>query len=181
MKKMILYLFVSAIFLACTTPKSEEDRFVYEEDRIVDTETGDEYTLEDESSYVVTHPDGEQEVVSREEAPFYGTEGLDEYMRQYSDRLAERKEAAMLEHKNQIKAARAERYSEYSDDQLLERFNRLHNENAPYEEQMDVMAELVERGVVGEDDAPGLLEVDAREIDFDISYDPSETAPTYPN
>ncbi|HSJ69154.1 MAG TPA: hypothetical protein VK921_15850 [Anditalea sp.] len=181
MKKLILSVFVSVIMLACTTPKSEEDRFVYEEDRIVDRETGDEYRLEDESTYTVIHPDGEQEVVTREEAPFYGTEELDEYMRQYGDRLAQRKEAAMLEYKNQIKATRAERYSQYSDDELLARFNQLHRDNAPYEEQMDVMAELVERDVVGEDEAPGLLEVDAREINFDIEFDPSETAPTYPN
>jgi len=181
MKKLILSVFVSVIMLACTTPKSEEDRFVYEEDRIVDTETGDEYILEDESTYIVTHPDGEREVVAREEAPFYGTEGLDEYMRQYGDRLTQRKEAAMQEHKNRIKAARSERYAQYTDEQLLERFNRLHRENAPYEEQMDVMAELVERDVVGEDEAPGMLEVEERDLNFDIEFDPSETAPTYPN
>jgi hypothetical protein len=181
MKKLVLSVFVSLIMLACTTPKSEEDRFVYEEDRIVDTETGDEYTLEDESTYIVTHPDGEQERVTREEAPFYGTEGLDEYIRQQSDRMTQRKEAAMEEQKARIKAARAERYAQYTDDQLLQRFNTKHEQNAPYEEQMDIMAELVERGVVGEDEVPGMLEVDARDIDFDIQFDPTETAPTYPN
>jgi len=181
MKKIVLSVFVSLIMLACTTPKSEEDRFVYEEDRIVDTETGDEYTLEDESTYIVTHPDGERERVTREEAPFYGTEGLEEYMRQYSDRLAQRKETALEEHKTRIKAARQERYAQYNDEQLLQRFNQLHRDEAPYEEQMDVMAELVERGVVGEDEVPGMLEVDARDINFDIEFDPSETAPTYPN
>lgn len=181
MKKLILSVFVSMIMLACTTPKTDEDRFVYQEDRIVDTETGDEYILEDETTYTVIHPDGEREVVQREEAPFFGTEGLDEYLRQYGDRVTERKEAAMQEYKTRIKAARQERYAQYTDDQLMQRFNRLHEEDAPYEEQMDVMAELVERGVVGEDEVPGLLEVDAREIDFDIEFEPNETAPTYPN
>lgn len=181
MKKLILSVFVSMIMLACTTPKSDEDRFVYEEDRIVDTETGDEYILEDESTYTVIHPDGEREVLQREEAPFYGTEGLDEYLRQYSDRLTERKEAAMEDYKTRIKTLRHDRYAEYSDDELMQRFNTLHSENAPYEEQMDVMAELVERGVVGEDEAPTLLEVDARDLDFDIEFDPSENAATYPN
>ena len=181
MKKLMLSVFVSALMLACTTPKTDEDRFVYQEDRIVDMETGDEYILEDEATYTVIHPDGEREEVAIEDAPFYGTEGLDEYLRQYSDRIAQRKQEAMENYKMRIKEVRQMRYSEFSDKELMQKFNQLHKEDAPYEEQMDVMAELVERGVVGEDEAPGLLEIDAADLDFDIEFDPNETADTYPN
>jgi hypothetical protein len=181
MKKILLSLFCAAILMSCEQQKTADDeRFVYEQDRIVDTETGDEYMVEDEDSYTVTHPDGEREVVPYEETPFYGNPEAERYVEEYYDRLGQRKEQALQDHKAKIREARKERYSEYSNQELVQEFNRLHRENAPYEQQMDMMAELVERGAVTEEEAAEMMEVDAADINFDIQFDPDETAQEYP-
>ena len=181
MKRFLLSLICASVLFACEQQKTQdEERFVYEQDRIVDTETGDEYMIEDEDAYVVTHPDGEQEVLTYEETPFYGSPMHDRYIEEYYDRLGQRKEAAMQEQKARIREARKARYSEYSNNELVQEFNRLHRENAPYEQQMDVMAELVERGHVTEDEAADMMEVGKEDINFDIQFDPTETAEEYP-
>ncbi|MBS9524793.1 hypothetical protein KI659_12305 [Litoribacter alkaliphilus] len=180
MKKILLSLLTTAILFSCAQNQSEEERFTYENDRIVDTETGDEYMVEDQDTYTVTHPDGEQETVTYEETPFYGTEAADEFLERYNTRLAERKETLLVEQKNKIKQARKERYAEYSDKELIEQFNQLHKDLAPYEQQMDIIAELVERGAVTEEEAVELMEVDEADINFDIDYDPEENAEEIP-
>ncbi|WP_143961757.1 hypothetical protein [Litoribacter populi] len=180
MKKIIMSLFSVAILFSCAQQQSEEDRFEYENDRIVDTQTGDEYMIDDQDSYVVIHPDGEQETVTYEETPFYGTEAADEFLERYNNRMMERKETLMIEQKNKIKQARKDRYAEYSDQELVKQFNKLHQDLAPYEQQMDIMAELVERGAVTEEEAVELMEVDQADLNFDIYYDPEENAEEVP-
>jgi hypothetical protein len=172
MKRLLLLSLLSLYISACS--QGDKDRFVFGEDRILDVETGDEYYLNKMDTLTIVNIEGETSEILATASPFADDEEFREMMDRYHASIAERKEKLLEEQKNLIKDQRIERYASYEDKELLEYFNRLHKEDAPYEQQMDVMAELVRREVVLEIDAATMLEVDTTLLDFDIDYTPTE-------
>ncbi len=174
MKKTCLMLMSAGILLSCSSPK--EDRYVFEEERILDTETGDEYYLNKMDTLTVVNIEGETSEIVVSAAPFYEHEEMDRMIADYKASISDRKERILEDKKKFLREQRKERYASYDDEALLKRFNELHAEDADFDKQMDVMAELVRREVVVEKDAPGLLEVEDVVLDFDIEYNPNEDA-----
>lgn len=171
MKKTILLLLSIAILSSCKQEKSVEERYLYQEDKIVDIETGDEYLMEEDEMITVVHTDGSKEKIAIDETPFYGSALSEEYIKSLEAKLAERKEALLEEKKNQLKEARKSRYVDFSDEELLERFQRAHKDGLDMSRQMDMIAELVERGVVSSEDAPDLLEISPEMVNFELEID----------
>ncbi len=167
MKKLILIALCAAVMTACGGDKPVEERYVYEGEKVVDVDTGDEYVLEDDDVVTVIHTDGTRETMTAEETPFYGTTVSDEYFAELSNQLAGRKEKILEEKKNKLKAERRAKYEALSDEELMERFKESHQKGEDMGKQMEMMSELVERGVVGTEDAPNLLEVPMSEINFE--------------
>ncbi len=173
MKKLWIAVIVSSVIFSCTS-RSGEDRFVFEEEQILDMETGDEYYINKLDTLTVVNIQGESSEIVVTAAPFSDSEELNKMMVAYREKLTTRKDILLKEQKEKIKAERAERYSEYDDQELLTLFNKMHKEDSPYEQQMDVITELVQRDAVLETDAAKLLEVDNVILDFDIDYTLSE-------
>jgi hypothetical protein len=173
MKKLSIAIILLTVIFSCTN-RSSEDRFIFEEERIVDMETGDEYYINKMDTLTLVNIEGESSEIVVTATPFSESEELDRMMAAYKERITERKEILVNEQKEKIKAERAERYSEYDDQELLALFNKMHKEDSPYEKQMDVITELVRRDAVLETDAAKLLEVDTVILDFGIDYTMSE-------
>jgi len=173
MKKLWIAIILLTVIFSCTN-RSSEDRFIFEEERIVDMETGDEYYINKMDTLTLVNIEGESSEIVVTATPFSESEELDRMMAAYKERITERKEILVNEQKEKIKAERAERYSEYDDQELLALFNKMHKEDSPYEKQMDVITELVRRDAVLEKDAAKLLEVDTVILDFGIDYTMSE-------
>lgn len=174
MKKIVLITLGIAFLASCAQEKSVEERYLYESEKIVDVETGDEYFMEEEEKFTIVHTDGTTEKVAIDETPFYGTALSDEYVKTLEARLAERKEKLLVEKKNQLKEVRRSRYADISDDELLKQFHQAHKDGLDMSRQMDMMAELIDRGVVNSEEAPGLLEISPEMIDLDIDIDELE-------
>lgn len=173
MKKLWIAIILLTVIFSCTN-RSSEDRFIFEEERILDMETGDEYYINKMDTLTLVNIEGESSEIVVTATPFSESEELDRMMAAYKERITERKEILVNEQKEKIKAERAERYSEYDDQELLALFNKMHKEESPYEKQMDVITELVRRDAVLETDAAKLLEVDTVILDFGIDYIMSE-------
>lgn len=171
MKKTIILLLSIAYLSSCNQEKSVEERYLYQEDKIVDVETGDEYLMEEDDQITVLHTDGSKEKIAIDETPFYGSALSDEYIKSLEAKLTERKEALLEEKKNQLKEVRKSRYVDFSDEELLERFQQAHKDGLDMSRQMDMIAELVERGVVSSEDAPDLLEISPEMVNFEIEID----------
>lgn len=173
MKKLLIGLTFISLVVACNN-KSEEERFIFEEERVLDMETGNEYYVNNMDTLTVVNIEGETSNIVVTEAPFSDREELEEMLKAHKEKLLDRKEAALEEQKERIKKERAERYAEYDDQELLRLFNEMHEEDRPYEQQLDVITELVRREAILETDAAKLLEVDTVTLDFDIDYTLSE-------
>ncbi len=173
MKKLILIIISGLIVYACS-PSSQEDRYTYGDGSVTDAETGDIYKLEKYDTLTIVHIDGTTEEITVTDAPFYGSEEAEKFVDAEEKRLQEREEALLLEKKNMIKEERRERYGEFEDDELMEEFTRLHQEEAPFAQQMDIIIELVDREVIGREEVPALLEVDSSKVDYDIEYNPTD-------
>jgi hypothetical protein len=161
-------------FLASCNNRSTEDRFIFEEERILDMETGDEYYINKMDTLTLVNVDGETSEIVVTATPFYDNREWIEMMQNYKDKLSDRKGALLDDQKEKIKAERAARYAQYDDQELLALFNEMHRKDDPYEQQMDVITELIRRNAVLETDAAKLLEVDSVTLDFDIDYTHSE-------
>ncbi|WP_114750766.1 hypothetical protein [Pleomorphovibrio marinus] len=172
MKRICLILVSVGVLLSCSSPK--EDRYVFEEERILDTETGDEYYLNKMDTLTVVNIEGETSEIVVSAAPFAEHDEMGKMIAKYKDSISERKERMLEDKKERLRKQRIERYADYDDDELLKRFNELHAENAEFEQQMDVMKELVRREIVIDKDAPAMLEIEEADLDLDIEYDPSE-------
>lgn len=172
LRYLMLFTFTSFLIGACSGEK--RDRYQFEEDMVLDTETGDEYLLKNADTMTVVHIDGTSEPITVSSTPFADSEELNEMMESYKANLEERKEKLLAAEKVRIKKERSERYAEYSDEELETKFNELHEKGAPFEQQMDIVAELVNREVILEIDAAELLEIDPEEIDMDMKF--SETS-----
>ena len=173
MKNLLIVILLFSFMFGCTN-RPAEDRFIFEEERILDMETGDEYYLNKMDTLTLVNIEGESSEIVVTATPFSGSEELDEMMMAYKEKLTERKDVLVKEQKEKIKAERAERYAQYDDQELLAYFNELHKKESPYVQQMDVITELVRRDAVLETDAAKLLEVDSVTLDFDIDYTVSE-------
>ncbi|WP_194777381.1 hypothetical protein [Pararhodonellum marinum] len=173
MKNCILFGLSILLFVGCNT-KTENRYIVTEEGRVMDIVTGDEYSMDKFDTLTVVHVDGTTEEISVEASPIADDTAVMEFIRKREAELADRKERMMLEQKNNIIAARKERYKEYSDEELIAHFNKIHKESAPSEQQMDVILELIERDAINQDDATGMMEVDVLDIDFSRDYVPTE-------
>lgn len=160
-----------AFTVACSGGKTDEERYVYEGDVIVDEVTGDEYYMEEEDVITVKHTDGTTEKLAIDETPFYESALSEEYIQSLEARYMERKEMLLSEKKDRLKEARRSRYAEFSDDDLLERFKQAHKDGLDMTRQLDMMAELVDRGLVSGDEAADLLEIDPKMMDLDIEID----------
>lgn len=173
MKKLWIAIIMLTVIFSCTN-RSTEDRFIFEDERIVDIETGDEYYINKMDTLTIVNIEGESSEIVVTATPFSESDELDRMMAAYKERITERKETLVTEQKEKIKAERAERYSQYDDQELLTLFNKMHKDERPYEQQMDVIAELVRRDAVLETDVAKLLEVDTVTLDFEIDYTLSE-------
>lgn len=173
MKKLWIAIILLSITFSCTN-RSAEDRFIFEDERILDMETGDEYYINKMDTLTLVNIEGESSEIVVTATPFSDSDELDRMMASYKEKLTERKDALYKDQKEKIKVERAERYAEYDDQELLALFNKIHREEDPYEKQMDVIAELVRREAVLETDAAKLLEVDTVILEFDIDYTLSE-------
>ena len=158
------------IMASCSGEK--EDRYIFETERILDTESGDTYYVKNPDTLTVVHIDGVAEPVTVSSTPFAESEELKQLMDRYEEKLEARKDSVLREQKAQIRENRKQRYAAYSDDELMNRFNKLKEEGAPFAQQMDLMAELVRREVVLEIDLPEILDIDPEDIDMDIDYNP---------
>jgi hypothetical protein len=167
MKKLILFSVVGLFLASCAG--NDKERYKFEEERVLDLETGDEYYFKNLDTMTVVHIDGVTEPVTVESTPFAENAALAEMMENYRENLANRKQELLQEQKEIIQQQRIERYEAYNDEELMDYFDKLHEEEEPFERQMDVITELVRREVIGEADAPKLLEVDISEVDFDVS------------
>ncbi|EON78566.1 hypothetical protein ADIS_0916 [Lunatimonas lonarensis] len=143
---------------------------MFEEERILDLETGDEYYLQNMDTLTVVNIEGETSQIVVTAAPFSDKEELDLMISNYKEKIAGRKDEMLTEQKTKIIDERKARYEEYSNEELLAFFNKIHQEDAPYGQQMDVMAELVNREAVLELDVPTLLEIDTAKIDLYTPY-----------
>jgi len=171
MKKAIILIVSIGILASCAKEKSIEGRFSYETEKVLDVETGDEYIMEEENEITVIHRDGTKEVIPIEKAPFYGSTFSEDYLRYLEEKMLQRKERLLEEKKNQIKEARRSRYASISDEDLLKQFQQAHQEGVNMSRQMDMIAQLIERGVVSSKDAPDLLEISPELIDFDFELE----------
>lgn len=175
MKKLLIAAIGASLLFACSQEKSVEERYLYEGDRIVDIETGDEYLLEEsEDEFIVVHTDGTKEAIAIEETPFFGTTLTDDYVNDWKKNLELRQEKLLEDKKNKLKETRRARYEEYSSEELMNKFQKMHKENADMSQQMDIIAELIERGAISDEDAPSLLEIEPEMIDFNIELEEIE-------
>jgi hypothetical protein len=174
MKKLVLVL-VSIIFLgACAQEKSIEERYIYEVDKVIDVETGDEYVMEDEGEITIVHADGTTEKIAVEEAPFYESALSEDFLKSMEAKLEQRKLDLLEDKKNKIKEVRRSRYVNISDEDLLKQFQQAHKDKLDMSRQIDMIAELIDRGVVSSEDAPDLLEISPEMIDFDLEVEAPE-------
>lgn len=173
MKKISLFVITAgmAMAVACSGGKSVEERYVYEGDKIVDEVTGDEYYMEEDNVITVKHTDGTTEKLAIDETPFFESALSEDYIQSLEARYRERKESLLVEKKEKLREARRSRYADLGDDELLERFRQAHRDNLDMPRQMDMMAELVDRGIVSEDEAPELLEIEPEMVDLEIEIE----------
>lgn len=171
MKKATIFILSIIILSSCAKEKSVEERYLYETDKVVDIETGDEYIMEEENEIIVVHTDGTKDIIPIEDAPFYGSALSDDYLRSLEEKMRERKEKILEEKKNQIKEVRRSRYASLSDEELLKQFQQGHKDGLDMSRQMDMIAELIDRGVVSSQEAPDLLEIAPELIDFDFDLE----------
>lgn len=164
MKRIILLMLCAAMMAGCAQDRPVEERYVYEGDKVVDVDTGDEYLMEEEDVVTIVHTDGTRETIAVEDTPFYGTTVSDQYFSELQSNLTVRKEKILEEKKNKMKDQRRAKYEGFSDDELLEQFKDSHQKGEDMAKQMEMMSELVERGVVNNEDAPNLLEVPMSEL-----------------
>ena len=171
MKKTIIAIASIGIFASCTNEKSIEERYLYEVDKIVDVDTGDEYILEDSLGFTLIHKDGSREQVAFDETPFFETNLSDQYVKTWKENLAERQEKLLLDKKEKLKDARKARYSDLNDKELLAKFQKSHQDQVEITLQMDMIAELIDREVIATEDAPRLLEMDMELINLDVEIE----------
>lgn len=168
MKKTIIAIASIGTLASCANEKSIEERYLYEGAKIVDVDTGDEYMMEDSLGFTLIHKDGSKEQVAFNETPFFETNLSDEYVKNWKESMREREEKLLLDKKEKFKVERKARYYELDDEALLAKFQKAHQDQVEITIQMDMIAELIERGVTSTEDAPKLLEIDMEFIDLDV-------------
>lgn len=171
MKKLMIMILSIVLMTACSKEKSVEERYIYEGEKIVDIETGDEYLMEEEGEITVVHSDGSKEKLAIDETPFYETALSEEFIKSLEANYAERKAALLEQKKNLLKENRRSRYAEISDEDLLKQFQQAHKDGLDMGRQMDMIAELIDRGALTADEAPDLLEIEPELINFDIDIE----------
>lgn len=171
MKKLMIITLSIIMISACSSEKSVEERYIYEGEKIVDVETGDEYLMEEEGKITVVHTDGSTEKVAIDETPFYESALSEDFIKSLESNYAERKQALLEEKKNLLKENRRSRYADISDEDLLKQFQQAHKDGLDMGRQMDMVAELIERGAVTSEQAPELLEIEPELINFDIDIE----------
>lgn len=186
MKKLLIALICSSLLYGCKhgnneekyisdednthdQEKSLEERFVHDIDKIIDIETGDEYLIDDDNQgFLVIHKDGSTEAVSIEDSPFFETDFSNLDISEWKKNMPARKQKLLEKKKNQLIQTRKERYSDLTDEELMEKFKKSHEAAIDMSLQIDMIGELVERGAIAGKDAPTLLEIEPNLIDFNI-------------
>jgi hypothetical protein len=172
MRNLTIIAILATFFIAaCAGEKKLEQRFVYDNEKILDVETGDEYILDDVEVFTVVHKDGTVDKITIDEAPFYSGSFSADYLEELDKKLEERKLQLIEAKKNKLKEARKARYAALSDAELLAKFNESHANEVEFGMQLDMIAELLSRGVIGEDEAPVLLEIEPAMLELDIELD----------
>lgn len=159
------------LFSSCKNEKEVQERFTYETEKVIDQETGDEYILEQKDSLTIVHKDGSSEKISVQEAPFYGEDFIKNHLKTMEAQMEERMQAMLVAKKNKIKEARRARYAALKNEELLARFHDSHKKGEDLSAQIDMIAELIERGVINNADAPTLLEISPDLIDLEIDLE----------
>lgn len=173
MKKLLIFTFTLALLGSCAQESSTEERYIYEEDKIVDVETGDEYVMDETENVTIMHQDGTTEKVAIDETPFYGTALSDTFLMRYEANLAERQQQLLENKRNKLATARTEKYANLSDDELMAQFQKSHKENEDMGIQLEMIAELITRGAVTSDEAPNLLEISPEMFNLDSAMESS--------
>lgn len=171
MKKLIAFTLGIALLISCKSEKSVEERYIYEDDKIVDVVSGDQYLMEEQGEITVVHTDGTKEVLAIDETPFYETALSEDFLKSLESNYVERKEKLLLEKKDKLKENRRSRYAEISDEELLKQFQQAHKDGLDMGRQIDMIAELIEREAISAEEAPDYLEMDPELIDFDIDIE----------
>lgn len=172
MKKTIAIMLTAGLLWACKTEKAPEERFVLEGDAVTDVDTGDKFIMDQDSTHVtVIHQDGSKEVLDLDKTPFYGTTVADEYYQKMEDAFQKRIDD-LIEQKNaRLQEARKARYAAIGDEDLLKQFQEGHKNGLDMARQMDMIAELIARGVVSSEQAPDLLEIAPEMVDLNVELD----------
>ena len=142
MKKLMIIALSVVLMGACTGEKSVEERYIYEGEKIVDVETGDEYMMEEEGKITVVHTDGTKEKLAIDETPFYESALSQEFISSLESNYARKQE--LLEKERVVERKRRSRYAEISDEELMKQFQQAHKDKLDMGRQMDMVAELIE-------------------------------------
>jgi hypothetical protein len=171
MKKLFLIAIPIFLIMACEREKSVEERYLYEGEKIVDVETGDEYIMEEPGQFTIVHPDGTTEKVDIDETPFFGTTLSDQYVEDWKAGMEERKEQLLEQRREQLRAERRAKYADMSDEEVMARFKEVHAQDGDMTLQRELIFELIDRGSVSPEEAPNLLEIDPELLDLDMEAD----------
>lgn len=159
------------LFSSCKKEADVQERFAYETEKVIDQETGDEYLMEQKDSLTIVHKDGSSEKIAVQEAPFYGEDFIKNHLKTMEAQIEERLQTLLIDKKNKIKEARRARYAALKNEELVARFHDSHKKGEDLSVQIDMIAELIERGVINNADAPTLLEISPDLIDLDIDLE----------
>lgn len=172
MKKTIAIMLTVGSLWACKTEKAPEERFLIEADTVMDVDTGDKFVMDQDSTHLtVIHQDGSKEVLDLEKAPFYGTKVAEDYLQKMEDALQKRVDDLMEQKNAKLKEARKARYASITDEDLLKQFQEGHKNGLDMARQMDMIAELIARGVVASEQAPDLLEIAPEMVNLNVELD----------
>ncbi len=171
MKKFIIIAISIGLMFSCANEKSVEERYLYQGEKIVDVDTGDEYIMEEAGQFTIVHPDGTTEKIAIDETPFFGTALSDEYVEDWKAGLEQREQQLLEEKRNQLKETRRQKYADMSDDELMEKFKTVHQQDGDMTEQREMIFELIDRGAISPDQGPVLLEIDPELMNGDIEAD----------
>jgi hypothetical protein len=171
MKKLFLIAISIGLIMSCESGKSVEERYLYEGEKIVDVDTGDEYIMEEPGQFTIIHPDGTTEKVNIDETPFFGTTLSDQYVEDWKAGIEERKVNLLEQQREQLQAERRAKYADMSDDEVMNRFKEVHAQDGDMTLQRELIFELIDRGTISHEDAPNLLEIDPELLNLDLEAD----------
>lgn len=172
MKRTIAIMLAAGMLWSCKAEKAAEERFVFEGEAVTDVDTGDIFLMEEDNEHItVVHKDGSKEVLDLDKTPFYATTVADDYLKKMEDAYQKRIDDMIAQKNAKLMEARKSRYAQFGNDELLKKFQEGHKSGLDMARQMDMIAELIARGIVSSEQAPDLLEISPELIDLNVELD----------